>query len=85
MGRGRRRTRTGEETQSTFEKTPALDIAILDLQRRYLETGRGKPTMRDLLIEGITILLEREALPRMSEPRPATAPTVIKIPKRSGA
>lgn len=85
MQRGRKRTRSGDETQSTFEKTPALDIAILDLQRRYLQTGRGKPTMRDLLVEGITLVLEREGLPAMPEAKPPTAPTVISIPKKVGA
>jgi hypothetical protein len=80
MGRGRRRTRTGNEIQSTFEKTPALEIAILELQRRYLETGRGKPSMRDLLVEGLELLLEKERLPALQEPKQAPA-TVIAMPK----
>jgi len=80
MGRGRRRTRTGNEIQSTFEKTPALEIAILELQRRYLETGRGKPSMRDLLVEGLELLLEKERLPALQEPKQAAA-TVIAMPK----
>jgi hypothetical protein len=84
MQRGRRRSRTGEETQSTFEKTPALDIALLDLQRRYLTTGRGKPTMRDLLMEGIVALLQREGLPAMAQPK-QTVTTIIDISKKTGA
>jgi hypothetical protein len=84
MPRGRRKTRTGDETQSTFEKTPALDIAILDLQKHYLKTARGKPTMRDLLGEGIRLLLEREGLPAMVEPKQAAA-TVLQMSKKTGA
>src|SRR5258706_3158838 len=53
MGRGRRKTRTGDETRSTFDKTPEIDIALLQLQQHYLKNGRGKPSMRDLLIDGI--------------------------------
>lgn len=85
MPRGRRRTRTGNETQSTFEKTPALDIAFLDLQRQYIETGRGKPTMRDLLTQGISLLLEREGLPAIPEPKTVSKPSVIEISKKTGA
>ena len=85
MPRGRKRTRTGAETQSTFEKTPPLEIAILDLQKRYIETGRPKPAMRDLLIEGIGLLLDREGLPAMQRPVAATVSTIIEIPKKSGA
>jgi hypothetical protein len=85
MPRGRKRTRTGNETQSTFEKTPALDIALLDLQREYVKTGRSKPTMRDLLTEGISLLLEREQLPAMPEPKPAPKSSVIEISKKTGA
>jgi len=78
MGRGRRKTRTGNETQSTFEKTPAIEIAILDLQLHYLKTNRPKPAMRDLLIEGISLLLAREGLSAMPQPK-STATTVIEI------
>jgi hypothetical protein len=85
MARGRKRTRTGEETQSTFEKTRALDIALLDLQRRYLQTGRGKPAMRDLLTEGITLLLKREGLPTITEPQASTPSAVLEMPKKAGA
>jgi hypothetical protein len=85
MARGRRKTRTGAETQSTFEKTPELDIAILDLQKRFLQTGRAKPAMRDLLMEGIRLLLEREGLPAMAEPIAPTASAVIEMPKKTGA
>ncbi len=85
MPRGRRKTRIGDETQSSFEKTPALDIAILNLQLRYLKTSRRKPTMRELLMEGISMLLEREGLPAMPEPKPTSAPIVIEIPRKSGA
>jgi hypothetical protein len=85
MPRGRKRTRTGNETQSTFEKTPALDIALLDLQRQYVKTGRGKPTMRDLLTEGISLLLEREKLAAIPEPKPISKPSVIEISKKTGA
>lgn len=85
MSRGRRRTRTGTETPSTFEKTPALDIAILDLQKRYIATGRRKPSMRDLLIEGISLLLEREQLPAMPVEALPSRSTVIPMPKKTGA
>jgi len=85
MPRGRKRTRTGNETRSTFDKPPEVDLALLDLQRQYVKTGRGKPSMRDLLIEGIAVLLEREGLPAM--PAPETKPTtgVIEMPKKAGA
>lgn len=83
MGRGRKKTRTGAETQSTFEKTPELDIAILDLQKRYLQTGRAKPTMRDLLMEGIALLLTREGLPAMATRTASTMPAIIEMPKKT--
>ena len=85
MARGRKRTRTGDETRSTFDKPPEVDLALLDLQRRYLGTGRGKPSMRDLLIEGISLLLEREGLPAIPEPSGSAAAAVIQMPKKTGA
>ena len=85
MGRGRRKTRTGDETRSTFDKPPEVDIAILQLQQQYLKTGREKPSMRDLLIQGIAILLEREGLPTMPEAdRPPTI-SIFEMPKKTGA
>lgn len=83
--RGRRKTRTGREIRSTFDKPPEVDLAILDLQRKYLETGRIKPSMRDLLIEGIATLLQREGLPSMPVPKPVSTPTVIEMLKKTGA
>jgi hypothetical protein len=85
MARGRKKTRTGDETQSTFEKTPELELAILDLQRRYLQSGRSKPTMRELLTEGIALLLEKEDLPAMPEPRTNDVSVIIQMPKKTGA
>ena len=85
MERGRRKTRSGNETRSTFDKSPEVDVAILDLQKRYVLTGRSKPSMRDLLIEGITMLLEREGLPAMPRPRAAPVRSVVQIPKKAGA
>ena len=84
MGRGRKKTRTGDETQSTFEKTPALEIAFLDLQKRYLQTGRSKPAMRELLTEGIALLLQREGLAAMPESKANTASTLLEMPKKAG-
>lgn len=82
--RGRRKTRTGDETRSTFDKPPEVEVAILDLQKHYLKTGRGKPSMRDLIVEGIGLLLQRERLPAMPQPQlPVT--TVIEMPKKAGA
>lgn len=85
MPRGRRKTRTGDEAASTFEKTPAFDIAILDLQKKYLQTGRTKPAMRGLLMEGIALLLKREGLPAMPEPLVEGISTILEMPKKSGA
>jgi hypothetical protein len=84
MGRGRRKTRTGHETRSTFDKSPEIDLAIVDLQRHYMKTGRGKPSMRDLLNEGLSLLLVREGLPQMIEPEMTPASTVIEMPKKAG-
>jgi hypothetical protein len=84
MGRGRRKTRTGQETRSTFDKSPEVDVAILDLQKHYMKTGRGKPTMRDLLNEGLSLLLGREGLPAIVEPELAQTSTVIEMPKKAG-
>lgn len=84
MARGPRKFRTGNETTSTFEKTPAVDLAILDLQRHYVTTGRAKPSMRDLLVEGLSMLLVREQLPAMPEQQQAAAP-VIQINKKTTA
>jgi hypothetical protein len=83
--RGRRRSRTGAETRSTFDKSPEVDLAILALQQEYLKTGRAKPSMRDLLIEGIGVLLERERLPAMPQPVKLEATSVIEMPKKTGA
>ena len=83
--RGRKRTRTGDETRSTFDKPPEVDLALLDLQRHYLRTGRVKPSMRDLLIEGISLLLEREGLPAIPEPQGSPFTAVIEMPKKTGA
>lgn len=85
MERGRRKTRTGEETRSTFDKPPEVDLAILQLQQHYLETKRGKPSMRDLLIEGIALLLEREGLPRMIAADQPAESSIIEMPKKTGA
>ena len=85
MGRGRRKTRSGDETRSTFDKSPEVDIAILELQGHYLRTGRGKPSMRDLLIEGISSILKREGLPAMPEIDRSPNTSVIAMPKKTGA
>jgi hypothetical protein len=85
MGRGRRKTRTGDEIRSTFDKPPEVDIAILELQQHYLKTGRGKPSMRDLLIDGIAALLERERLQAMPELDRTPATSVIEMSKKTGA
>jgi hypothetical protein len=85
MGRGRRRSRTGDETRSTFDKSPEVEIAILALQQQYLKTGRGKPSMRTLLDEGIAALLEREGLPAMPATKQTPVTTVIEMPKKTGA
>lgn len=83
--RGRRKTRTGAETRSTFDKPPEVELAILWLQQHYLKNGRGKPSMRDLLIEGVAALLEREGLPAMPKADPLPAASVIEMPKKTGA
>jgi hypothetical protein len=83
--RGRRKTRTGGETRSTFDKSPEVELAILSLQQHYLKSGRGKPSMRDLLIEGLAVLLERENLPWMSKADDTSAAGVIEMPKKTGA
>jgi hypothetical protein len=83
--RGRRKTRTGAETRSTFDKPPEVDLAILSLQQHYLKNGRGKPSMRNLLIEGVAALLEREGLPGMPKAAPESAASVIEMPKKTGA
>ena len=85
MPRGRRKTRTGDEAVSTFEKMPAFDIAILDLQKKYLQTGRTKPAMRELLMEGVALLLEREGLPAMPESRVREISAILEMPRKSGA
>jgi hypothetical protein len=41
--------------------------------------------MRELLMEGISILLERERLAPMPEGKPNTISTVIEISKKAGA
>jgi hypothetical protein len=85
MGRGRRKTRTGDETRSTFDKPPEVEIAILELQQHYLKTGREKPSMRDLLIEGIALILGREGLSAMPEAVRSPATSVIEMRKKTGA
>ena len=85
MPPGRKKTRTGNEAASTFEKTPECDIALLDLQRKYLETGRSKPSMRELLMEGIALLLQREGLPAMREPVTEGISTILEMPRKPGA
>ena len=34
----------GDETPSSFRKTPRLELALLDLQRRYVATQGHKPS-----------------------------------------
>lgn len=85
MTRGRKKKRTGGETRSTFDKTPELEVAILDLQKRYIKTGRGKPTMLALITEGIAMLLEREGLPAMPKPDQTSKSGVIEMPQKTGA
>ena len=82
MARGRRKTRTGKETRSTFDKSPELEIALLDLQRRYVLTGRRRPSMRDLLMDGIVLLLEKEGLPSLVKPDRSPASTVVELSKK---
>ena len=83
--RGRKQKRTGYETRSTFDKSPELEISLLDLQRHYIKTRGNKPTMRDLLIEGISTLLEREGLPAIQVAHPVLSPSVISIATKAGA
>ena len=85
MPRGRRRTRAGNERNTSFEVTPEIDMAFLDLQKRYLQTQRGKRSRRDLLVEGLSLLLEREELPALPELLAPAANAVIEMPKKSGA
>ena len=85
MVRGRRRIRNGNEATSTFEKTPEFVVAVLDLQKKYVQTDRSKPAMRDLLMEGISLLLEREGLPGMTQPMKTEFSPILEMPKKSGA
>ena len=85
MALGRRRTRFGNERKSTIEITPELDVAILDLQKKYRLTKRPKPTMRDLIMEGVALLLVREGLPAMLIPSEPIGSTVIEMPRKTGA
>lgn len=74
VAKGRRRFRDRGLTRSTFDKGPAVDLAIIELQRRYVQTGRRKPSMRELLTEGLSALLEREGLPQiLAGPPPQAA------------
>lgn len=84
MPRGRRRTRAGNERSTSFEVTPEIDIAFLDLQKHYMQTQRGKPSRRDLLIEGMSLLLEREKLTALPEPLAPAMKAVIEMPKKLG-
>jgi hypothetical protein len=79
--RGRRQIRTGKETRSTFDKSPEIEIALMDLQKHYVRTGRPKPSMRDLLVSGIAGLLEKEGLDPMESERPPIASVVELTPK----
>jgi hypothetical protein len=85
MTLGRRRTRVGTERKSTIEITPDLDGAILDLQKRYRQTNRRKPSMRDLIVEGVSLLLEREGLPAMPTAGEINGSAVIQMPRKTGA
>lgn len=83
--RGRPKTIIGDETPSSFRKSPTLEQALLSLQLHYVKTQRRKPSMQTLLADGIAALLEREGLPPMAEPIPASTPVVIEMPKKTGA
>jgi hypothetical protein len=84
MTRGRKRTRSGNERSTSFEVTPEIDIAFLDLQKHYMQTQRGRPSKRELLIEGLSLLLEREKLPALPEPLALEMKPVIEMPKKMG-
>ncbi len=83
MPRGRRKTRTGDETRSTFDKSRDLDIAIARLQTRYLESDRHKPTMRELLMRGINLVLKEEGLTLMPELERQPKDNVVPIATKS--
>ena len=85
MAVGRRRTRIGNERKSTIEITPELDVAILDLQKKYRQSKRRKPTMRDLLVEGVGLLLQREGLPAMLVSSEQLGSTLIQMTRKTGA
>jgi len=82
MGRtGRPKHLSGDEHTTTIMLDVATQEAILSLQLRRLRSTGRKPTLRDLVREGIDGLLRHEGLEPLPTTSPVPAGTVIPISK----
>jgi hypothetical protein len=82
MGRiGRPKQLSGEERTTTIMLDIATQEAILNLQLRRLRSTGRKPTLRDLVREGVDSLLRQEGLEALPSASPLPSGTVIPISK----
>jgi len=85
MGRtGRPKYLSGDEHTTTVMLDVATQEAILSLQLRRLRSTGRKPTLRDLVREGIDGLLRHEGLEPLPTISPVPSGTVIPISKTAG-
>lgn len=82
MGRtGRPKHLSGEERTTTIMFDVATQEAILNLQIRRLRSTGRKPTLRDLVREGVDGLLRQEGLEPLPSVSPVPSGTVVPISK----
>jgi|HubBroStandDraft_5_1064220.scaffolds.fasta_scaffold27443_3 hypothetical protein len=82
--RGRPRTRLSDERKTSISLDKDLRLAIRRLQLRREENDRPA-TMRDLLREGITLLLAKEGLAAMADLQQVVSGVVVEMPRKNGA
>jgi hypothetical protein len=81
MAGGRPRTRDNQERITSVALDRETEKAIMRIQLHRLDQVGRKPTLRDLVTEGIALLLKEAGLEPMAEPV-HTARPVVAISKR---
>ena len=83
MPGGRPKTRDHDERITSVALDREAEKAIMRIQLHRLDQAGRKPTLRDLVTEGIALLLKEAGLQPMAEPAQVTRPVVTMSKRRS--
>jgi len=79
QGRPRKRGPEDRTTSVSLDKEARLAVKRLQLHR---EANDRSCTFRDMVVEGLALLLDKEGLEPMKQPETITTPTVVEIQRK---